>query len=202
MKYLNCSRAWCCCWAALNLLEQVEDGKIGLSRGMSPKLEVVGSWILFIIMKCLRVVNLVVIKRWSKGCYHHTMPYEYWWRVCDEWVLKPIGSGCRVVRWMNESWSRMVQVIEQSLERERTWTYINIIEQFFRTWTWTYININIRSEAALRPVWRWEVYFFVVQCRISSATKTSVNGPTRLNFRSSNSSNVAQITNYKLQVTS
>ena len=93
---------------------------------------------------------------------------------------------------MNESWSRMVQVIEQSLERERTWTYINIIEQFFRTWTWTYININIRSEAALRPVWRWEVYFFAVQCRISSATKTSVNGSTRLNFRSDNLANVAR----------
>ena len=43
MKYLNCSRASCCCWAAWNLLEQAEDGKIGLSRGMSPKLEVVGS---------------------------------------------------------------------------------------------------------------------------------------------------------------
>ena len=115
MKYLNCSRAWCCCLAAWNLLEHAEDAEIGLSRGISPKLVLVGSWILFIIMKCLRVVNLVVIKRWSKGCYHHTMPYEYWWRVCDEWVLKPIGSGCGVVRWMNESWSRMVQVIELHL---------------------------------------------------------------------------------------
>ena len=28
---------------SLNLLEQAEDGKIGLSRGMSPKLVVVGS---------------------------------------------------------------------------------------------------------------------------------------------------------------
>ena len=31
-----------------------------------------------------------------------------------------------------------------------------------------------------------------VQCRISSATKTSVNGPTRLNFRSDNLANVAR----------
>ena len=31
-----------------------------------------------------------------------------------------------------------------------------------------------------------KVYFFAVQCRISSATKTSVNGPTRLNFRDDN----------------
>ena len=85
MKYLNCSRAWCCCWAAWNLLEQAEDGKIGLSRGMSPKLVVVGSWILFIIMKCLRVVKLVVIKRWSKGCYHHTISYEFWWRVLSRY---------------------------------------------------------------------------------------------------------------------
>ena len=36
-----------------------------------------------------------------------------------------------------------------------------------------------------------KVYFFAVQCRISSATKTSVNGPTRLNFRDDNLVSIA-----------
>ena len=65
--------------------------------------------------------------------------------------------------------------------------------------------------SVLTPAWKQrcapydvdKVYFFVVDNAESLLhPKTSVNGPTKLHFRSGNSSNVAQITNYKLQVTS
>ena len=43
-----------------------------------------------------------------------------------------------------------------------------------------------------------KVYFFVVQCRISSATKTSVNGPSRLTSEAV----IKRSISYKLSVTS
>ena len=200
MKYLNCSRAWCCCLAAWNLLEHAQGAEIGLSRGMSPKLEVVGSWILFIIMKCLRVVKLVVIKRWSKGCYHHTISYEFWWRVLSRYPQ---------LTWTN------------SLERELTyrdsldlWASLSDLE---RAWAsvilgyWAFFKhelpwaisvlipvlIPARKQRSA-PYDVNKVYFFVVQCRISSATKTSVNGPSRLTSEAV----IKRSISYKLSVTS
>ena len=194
MKYLNCSRAWCCCWAAWNLPEQAEDGKIGLSRGMSPKLEVVGSWILFIIMKCLRVVKLVVIKRWSKGCYHHTISYEFWWRVLSRYPQ---------LTWTNSlerelTYRDSLDLWASLSELERSWASLSernirllskyLIKKHDRPWAISVlipVLIPARKQRSA-PYDVNKVYFFAVQCRISSATKTSVNGPSRLNFRSGN----------------
>ena len=138
-------------------MEQAEDGKIGLSRGMSPKLEVVGSWILFIIMKCLRVVKLVVIKRWSKGCYHHTISYEFWWRVLSRYPqLTWTNSLERELTYRDslDLWASLSDL-------ERAWASVILGYWAFLKKTWStlsYISINTstdtRSEAAKRPVWR------------------------------------------------
>ena len=140
MKYLNCSRAWCCCLASWNLLEHAEDAEIGLSRGMSPKLVLVGSWILFIIMKCLRVVKLVVIKRWSKGCYHHTISYEFWWRVLSRYPQ---------LTWTNSLERELTYRDSLELELERTWTsvvlgYWAFIKKHERSWAISGYRVSFR----------------------------------------------------------
>ena len=130
----------------------------------------------------------------------------------DEWVLKPNGSGYWTVfrTWANVS----ERNIRLSNSYFRTWTNVNVIS----------ILISARKQRCA-PYDVDKVYFFAVQCRISSATKTSVNGPSRLTSEAVIKRSISyklsvtsykkpkyriqiiinyklQITNYKLQITS
>jgi len=122
----------------------------------------------------------------------------------------------------------MVQVIELHLYSRpvfRTWTWTNLNE-LERTWTsvvlgyWAFIKKHERPWAisvlisVLIPARKQrcapydvdKVYFFVVDNAESLLhPKTSVNGPTKLHFRSGNSHGISyrlQEASYKLQVTS
>ena len=100
------------------------------------------------------------------------------------------------------TWTNIQRLFRPLSELERSWASLserNIrLLSIFKTWsTVSVISVLIPVMIPARkqrcvPYEVDKVYFFAVQCRISSATKTSVNGPTRLNFRSDNLANVAR----------
>ena len=135
------------------------------------------------------------------------------------------------------TWTNIQRLFRPLSELERSWASLSernirllskyLIKNHDRPWAISVlipVLIPARKQRSA-PYDVNKVYFFVVQCRISSATKTSVNGPSRLTSEAVIKRSISyklsvtsykkpkyriqiiinyklQITNYKLQITS
>ena len=106
------------------------------------------------------------------------------------------------------TWTNIQRLFRPLSELERSWAslsernirLLSIFKKDERPWAISVlipVLIPARKQRSA-PYDVNKVYFFVVQCRISSATKTSVNGPSRLTSEAV----IKRSISYKLSVTS